>query len=111
MDKKEVYIDEQSWVRVDGEFAFVGINEEAAKKVKEFVFIMMPELNKEIKKGEDYVSVEAVKWSGHIKSPVSGVVVEVNEELYDEPSKINESPYDSWIMKVKLNDAKEIVKK
>ena len=101
------YNKDSSWVRVDGDIATVGIIEPAAKKVKEFVFVQLPE-KKSISAGETYVTLEAVKWTGHLKSPVSGEIVEVNEEVYDEPSKINTNPYKAWIMKVKLSDTKEI---
>ncbi|MFP4423944.1 MAG: glycine cleavage system protein H [Candidatus Woesearchaeota archaeon] len=99
------YNKDNSWVKVEGDIATVGVIEPAAKKV-EFVFIQLPE-KKEIKKGDTYVSLEGVKWSGHLSSPVTGEVIEVNEPLFDEPSKINEDPYGEWIMKVKLDDPKE----
>ena len=63
---------------------------------------------KMIKKGETYVSLEAVKWSGHLSSPVSGEIIDVNEELFDEPSLINRDPYGSWIMKVKMSNPEEL---
>lgn len=102
------YNKDNSWVKVEGETATVGIIAPAAKKVQEFVFIQLPEKGKKIKQGENYVSVEAVKWSGHLSSPLSGEITEVNESLFDEPANINEDPYGSWIMKVKLDDPKEV---
>jgi len=99
-----------SWVVQEGEIATVGVNEEAAKKVKEFVFIQLPKKGTKIKQGEDYCSLEALKWSGHIESPVSGEIIEVNDALFDEPSRINKDPYGSWIMKVKLSAANELKK-
>ncbi len=101
------YNKDYSWVRIEGENAVVGIVEPAVKKVKEFVFIKLPDKGRKIKPGENYVSVEAVKWSGHLSSPVSGEIIEVNDSLFDEPSKINKEPYKSWIMKVKLDNPKE----
>lgn len=98
------YNKDYSWVKIEGSNAIVGIVEPAAKKVKEFVFIKLPEKGKKIKQGDNYVSVEAVKWSGHLSSPVSGEIIEVNDLLFDAPSNINKDPYDSWIMKVKLTD-------
>ena len=86
----------------------VGLIEPAVKKVDEFVFVKLPEKGKRIKKGDVYVSLEAIKWSGHISSPVSGEIVDVNEELFDEPSRINHDPYGSWIMKVKLENEGEL---
>ncbi len=97
-----LYNDDNSWVKLQGDTATVGVIEPAAKSVEEFVFIQLPEKGKDIKEGEIYVSLEAVKWSGHLKSPVSGQITEINEELFDDPSLINKQPYKSWIMKVKL---------
>ncbi len=104
------YNNDYSWIKIDGDTATIGITEPAAKKVKEFVFIKLPEKGKKIKQGENYVSLEAVKWSGHLSSPVSGEIIEVNDSLFDEPSKINKDPYRSWIMKVKIKDKKEVDK-
>lgn len=101
------YNKDYSWVKIEGDTATIGIVEPAAKKVKEFVFIKLPEKGKKIKQGETYVSLEAVKWSGHLSSPVTGEIVEVNDALFDEPSKINKDSYGSWIMKVKLDNPKE----
>ncbi len=98
-----------SWVKVDGDTVTIGLIEEEVTKAKEFVFVQLPEKGEHLEKGKDYLALEAVKWSGHVQSPVSGKVIEVNDELFDEPSIINEDPYgDGWIAKVKLDDKKEI---
>lgn len=107
LPKNLKYNKDYSWVKIEKDIASVGAIEPAAKKVKEFVFINLPEKGKKINKGETYVSLEAVKWSGHLSSPVSGEIVDVNEGLFDEPSKINKDPYGSWIMKVKLSKPDE----
>lgn len=101
------YNKDYSWVQSENGTATVGIIASAAKKVKEFVFINLPEKGKEINKGDTYVSVEAVKWSGHLSSPISGTITDVNTSLFDEPSTINDDPYGSWIMKVKLDNPDE----
>lgn len=102
------YDDNYTWVKLSGDEVSVGIIKPAADLVKEFVFIQLPQKGKQIKKGEIYVSVEAVKWSGHMKSPVTGTVIEVNDLLFDNPSKINDNPYDSWIAKIKLSQKEEL---
>lgn len=107
LPKELKYTKDYSWVKMDGDTATVGVVGPAAKKVKEFVFIKLPEKGKTLKAGETYVSLEAVKWSGHLSSPVSGEITEVNDSLFDEPSKINKEPYKSWIMKIKIEDKKE----
>ncbi len=101
------YSRDNSWVKVEGDTATVGIIEPAAKKVKEFVFIKLPEKGKTIKQGDNYVSLEAVKWSGHLSSPVSGEIIEVDDSLFDEPSRINKDAYGSWIMKVRMENKNE----
>jgi len=102
-----LYNKDHSWVKTEGNVVAVGITAPAAAKVKEFIFIKLPKKGK-IRKGETYVSLEAVKWSGHLSSPVSGEVIEVNHALYDEPSMINKDPYGSWIMKVRMSDIEEL---
>jgi len=106
--EKLKYNKDYSWVEEKDGIASVGVIGPAAEKVKEFVFIDLPQQGSKIKKGETYVSLEAVKWSGHLSSPVSGEILEVNQELFDEPSEINKSPYSSWIMKVKLSNPEEL---
>ncbi len=102
-----LYNKDSSWVKVENGVATIGIIEPIAKAVKEFLFVKLPEKG-EIERGEVYVSLEALKWSGHLKSPVSGEVVEVNEKVYDEPSEINEKPYEAWIIKIELSDEDEL---
>ncbi|MFT4343343.1 MAG: glycine cleavage system protein H [Candidatus Woesearchaeota archaeon] len=101
------YNKDSSWVKLEGDIATVGVIEPSAKKVTEFVFAQMPQKGP-IKQGETYVTLEAVKWTGHLTSPVSGEIIEVNDAVYDEPSEINKDPYNAWIMKVKVTDKKEI---
>ncbi|MEM2956426.1 MAG: glycine cleavage system protein GcvH [Candidatus Pacearchaeota archaeon] len=110
LPKNLKYNKDYSWVKIEKDIAVVGVIEPAAKKVKEFVFIKLPEKGKRIKQGDIYVSLEAVKWSGHLSSPVSGQIIEVNDKLFDEPSKINKKPYESWIMKVRLDNPSEAKK-
>ena len=103
-----LYTKDNSWVKIEGDIAIIGVTEPAAKQVKEFVFINLPKKGEQILKGSTYVSLESVKWSGHLQSPVSGEIIDVNEALFDEPSKINKDPYGSWIMKVKLSNKDEL---
>ena len=106
--KELLYNKEYSWVRVIKGYAEVGVNEQLTSSVKEIVFVELPKKNRTIKKGDIYLSLESVKWSGHLPSPVSGVIVEVNEELLDQPSLINKRPYKSWVMRVKLSNTGEL---
>ena len=101
------YDDKFSWAKKDGDTIIVGITQPSASLVSEFIFVQLPQKGKRIKKGENYVSLEASKWSGHVQSPVSGEIIEVNEELFDEPSRINKDAYKEWIMKISPSDIKE----
>jgi glycine cleavage system H protein len=96
-----LYTKDHLWLKKQDGNYLVGVNEFVAKQVNEFVFIDLPDLNKEITKGDVFVSLEAIKWSGHLNIPFSGKITCVNEELFDEPDKINNSPYDSWLIKIK----------
>lgn len=101
-----LYNKDSSWVKVENNIVTIGVIEPIAKILKEFVFIKLPEKTK-ITKGEIYVSLETLKWSGHLTSPVSGQIVEVND-LYDNPSIINKDPYNSWIAKIKIDNSKDL---
>lgn len=105
---KDLKYDERTWVKADGDIATVGITDYALESVKEVAFIDLPEKGKKLKKGDDLVALESIKWSGHVASPVSGEVVEVNEALFDDPSKLNKDPYGSWACKMKMSDPDEV---
>lgn len=100
------YNNDSSWVHIQGDTATLGVIEPIAKALKEFLFIKLPE-KKQIQAQEIYVSLETLKWSGHLTCPVSGKIVQVNEALYDEPGKINEDPYGSWIVKIKMESQED----
>lgn len=93
---------EDTWVKIEEGIATLGIKKESAEKVEEFMFVKLPEVGAIIKKGDVYVSLEAIKWSGHLESPVSGKVIEVNESVYDEPSLINSDSESAWICKIQV---------
>jgi glycine cleavage system H protein len=102
------YDDQYTWIKMEEKLVSVGIVKPAADLVKEFVFIQLPKKGQKIKKGEVFVSVEAVKWSGHMRSPVTGTIEEVNDKLFDDPSLINKNPYQEWIVKIKVEHPEEL---
>ena len=106
--EKLLYDKDFSWVSLDDNVVKIGVNFLASTQVKEFVFIDLPKRGNNIKKGETYVYLEAIKWSGHLSSPVSGEIIDVNKDLFNNPSKLNKNPYEEWIMKVKIKDVSEI---
>ncbi len=103
------YNNDYSWIKIENNIATIGVIEKSAKKVEEFVFAMLPSVGDELKIGDTYITLEAVKWSGHLKSPVSGKVIEVNDAIFENPSLINSDPYGSWIVKVEIDEIDELI--
>ncbi|EMN7332057.1 glycine cleavage system protein GcvH [Vibrio vulnificus] len=110
MDKTLKFTESHEWVRDNGDGTVtIGISEHAQEMLGDVVFVELPELEAEIEAGESFSLVESVKAASDIYAPVTGEVVEVNEELSDSPELINEEPYESgWIVKVKLSDPSEL---
>ncbi|MCH5236798.1 MAG: glycine cleavage system protein GcvH [Muribaculaceae bacterium] len=102
------YADSHEWVKLDGDIATVGISDYAQHAMGDITYVDMPETGDEVSKGEDFGAVESVKAASDLISPVSGEVIEVNEELEDQPELLNEDPYANWIIKVKVSDPSEI---
>ena len=98
------YSESHEFVRIEGEFGFVGITDYAQNQLGNVVYVDMPEVDDEVTAGEEFGAVESVKAASDLISPVSGTVVEVNEALEDEPELINKDAFENWIMKVKLSD-------
>lgn len=102
------YSESHEYVRVEGEFAYIGITDYAQNALGNVVYVDLPEVDDEIEAGEDFGAVESVKAASDLTSPVSGVVVETNEALENEPELINKDAFANWIMKVKLTDTTEL---
>lgn len=102
------YSESHEYVRVEGEFAYIGITDYAQNALGNVVYVDLPEVDDEIEAGEDFGAVESVKAASDLTSPVSGVVVETNEALEYEPELINKDAFANWIMKVKLADTTEL---
>ena len=102
------YSESHEWVKVDGETAIIGISDHAQQAMGNIVYVDMPEEEDEVTANEDFGAVESVKAASDLISPVSGVVVEVNEALADAPELLNKDAYENWIIKVKMDDAEEL---
>lgn len=102
------YSESHEWVKVDGETAIIGISDHAQQAMGNIVYVDMPEEEDEVTADEDFGAVESVKAASDIISPVSGVVVEVNEALADAPELLNKDAYENWIIKVKMDDPEEL---
>jgi len=102
------YSESHEFVRIEGEFGYIGITDYAQNALGNVVYVDMPEVDDEVEAGEEFGAVESVKAASDLNSPVSGIVVEVNEALEDEPELINKDAYENWIIKVKISDASEL---
>lgn len=102
------YSESHEWVKVDGETAIIGISDHAQQAMGNIVYVDMPEEEDEVTANEDFGAVESVKAASDLISPVSGVVVEVNEALADAPELLNNDAYENWIIKVKMDDPEEL---
>ncbi|MBN2729058.1 MAG: glycine cleavage system protein GcvH [Bacteroidales bacterium] len=103
------YTQDHEWIRVDGEFAFVGITDFAQSELGDVVFVEVETVGEEIEKEDAFGTIEAVKTVSDMFMPVGGEIVEFNEKLQDAPDLINQDPYgDGWVIKVKMSDPSEI---
>ena len=98
------YSESHEYVRVEGEYGYVGITDYAQNALGAVVYVDMPEVDDEVTAGEEFGAVESTKAASDLISPVSGTVVEVNEVLDDQPELINQDAYENWIIKVVLSD-------
>jgi glycine cleavage system H protein len=93
------YSEEHEWVKVEGEKVRIGITDFAQSELGDIVFVELPEVGDEIKADEPFGSVESVKTVSELYAPISGKVVEINEDLDDSPEFVNESPYEkAWMI-------------
>ena len=103
------YTSEHEWIRVEGDEAFVGITDYAQSELGEIVFIDVPTVGETVGQGEVFGSVEAVKTVSDLNMPVTGEVLELNEELDAAPEMVNNDPYGKgWIIRIAIKDAAEL---
>ena len=103
------YSKEHEWVKVEGNTVTIGITEYAQSELGDIVFVELPEVDDDIQEGDTFGSVESVKTVSELYAPVTGKVVEANEELEDSPEFVNESPYEkAWMVKVEVSDLDQL---
>ena len=102
------YSESHEYVRIEGEYGYIGITDYAQHALGNVVYVDMPEVDDEVEAGEEFGAVESVKAASDLISPVSGTVVEVNDALEDQPELINQDPWENWIIKVELSDKSEL---
>jgi glycine cleavage system H protein len=105
------YTEPHEWLKVEGSKAKVGITDHAQSELTDIVFVELPSVGKEIKKGEELCIVESVKSVSEIYSPVSGKILDVNKKLEDAPETVNQDPYDDgWLIEMEITDKTELDK-
>ena len=103
------YAKSHEWVRVEGDLATIGITDYAQDQLGDVVYIELPEVGRTLQQEETFGSIESVKAVSELLAPVSGEVVEVNEELLDTPETVNEDPYSAgWMIIVRMDDPGEV---
>lgn len=102
------YSETHEWVKVEGNVAVIGVSDFAQKEMGDITYVDMPEVDDEVTREEEFGALESVKASSDLICPVSGTVVERNDELEDAPELINQDPYANWIIKVEMSDPSEV---
>lgn len=102
------YTKTHEWVKLEGDIATVGITDFAQASLGEIVYAESYEIDEHVSQGEECGAVESVKAASDLNAPMSGTVVEINDEVIASPEKINQDPYNSWILKIKVDDVSEL---
>lgn len=102
------YSESHEFVKIEGDFGYIGITDFAQHELGNIVYVDMPEVDDELTADEEFGAVESVKAASDLNAPVSGTVVEVNKALEDNPGLINEDAFGNWMVKVQLSDKAEL---
>ncbi|MXQ09088.1 glycine cleavage system protein GcvH [Alphaproteobacteria bacterium GH1-50] len=103
------YTEDHEWLREDGDLVVVGITEHASTQLGDVVFVELPEPETKVAKGDEIVVIESVKAASDIVAPVDGEIVEVNDDLADNPGLVNEDPLGAaWFFKMKVEDMSQL---
>jgi glycine cleavage system H protein len=102
------YSKEHEWAKIEGTTATIGISDFAQSSLGDIVFVELPDVGRNLKVEESFGVVESIKSVSDLYSPFSGEVLEVNSDLVNSPEQINTSPYESWMIKMKLSNPKEV---
>ncbi len=106
---KTYYTDDHEWIAVDGDVATVGITDHAQEQLGDVVFVELPEVGKQVAKGEEAAVVESVKAASEVFAPLTGEIVETNGDLEGEPTKVNDDAEGAaWFVKIKMADTSEL---
>lgn len=94
------YTQSHEWVKIEGDTALIGLSDFAQNALGDIVFVNLPEEGDELAAGEPFADVESVKAVSDVYSPLCGTVVEINEDLLDDPAAVNQDPYGAWFVKI-----------
>ncbi len=104
------YTKTHEWMRREGDMAVVGITHYAQDQLGEVVYVELPEVGFTVRPGEELGTLESVKAVSELFSPVGGEIVEVNEQLADEPNRVNDDPFgEGWVVKIKISEEGELL--
>ena len=100
------YTSEHEWIKIDGNIATIGITDFAQSELGDIIFLEFPETNESFSEGDVFGTIEAVKTVSDLFMPIDGKIIEVNEDLNDEPESVNTNPYDKgWMVKIELSES------
>ena len=103
-----LYTKEHEWINIEGDEAAIGISDYAQESLGDITYVQLPNMEDEVEQFGEFASIESVKAASDIFSPMSGKVIMVNDDLNEEPGRINSSPYEKgWIARIKLSDIEE----
>ncbi len=102
------YTVEHEWTQINGDVVVIGITDFAQSSLGDIVFMELPEIGRKLNKGQAFGVVESIKSVSDLYAPVSGEVIEMNADLVNSPEKCNKSPYESWMIKIKLSNPSEV---
>ena len=103
------YTDDHEYLNIEGDVATIGITKHAQEQLGDVVFVELPDVGKQVAKGDEAAVVESVKAAAEVYAPVSGEVVGANADLEGNPGLVNEDPEGkAWFMKIKLSDTSEL---
>ncbi len=104
-----LYTEDHEWVKLDGDYAFIGVTDFAQKELGDIVFVEVETIDEPLEKGDSFGTIEAVKTVSDMFMPIGGTVVEFNEEIESDPEVINKDPYEKgWIVKIKISDKSDL---
>lgn len=103
------YLETHEWARREDDIVVVGITDYAQEEIQDVVFVELPEVGMTVKQGQAFGVIESVKAAFDLNAPVSGEIIEINEELENAPELVNEAPYDSgWMIHIQMSNPKEL---